>query len=180
MVRSSPSDASWGPNGVGSQALGVFWGELGPTWGKVLHVFLQRHLLPRLILVLPWVWEGGWEWRAGSDGVWGWETTRPHWGCGAGPGWAENTGAAGAEVASWPEQCQGLVARLNDGPSTFEALCERDHWGAGPTTSSLQTGLGRAGPGAAPGRVRLAGLLSLPLIPRCPALPGPTMGTVIE
>lgn len=53
LLRSSPSDASWGPNGVGSQALGVFWGELSPTWGKVLHVLLQRHLLPRLILVLP-------------------------------------------------------------------------------------------------------------------------------
>lgn len=53
VLRSSPSDASWGPNRVGSQALGVFWGELSPTWGKVLHVFLQRHLLPHLILVLP-------------------------------------------------------------------------------------------------------------------------------
>ena len=105
-----------------------------------------------------WAWEGGWGWRAGSDGSdgsgGGSSPTRPSWGCGAGPGRVENAGAAGAEGASWSEQCQGLVARLNDAPSTFEVLCVRERWGAGPTTRGLRTGLGRVGQGAPPGRGR--------------------------
>lgn len=48
-----PPLSGGGPPGDGSKAPEVFWGELSLTWGKVLHVFLQHHLLPQLILVLP-------------------------------------------------------------------------------------------------------------------------------
>lgn len=61
--------------------------------------------------------------EAGSDGSGGGSgPSRPSWGCGAGPGRAENVGIRGAEGVSWPERCQGPGAWLSKAPSTFVAF----------------------------------------------------------
>lgn len=175
--RSGPSTVGWGPLENGSQALG-FSGGSCHTWGTVLHVFLQYHLLPQLILALLGSGRqagGGGLAQMGPGG--GSSPSCTSWDHGAGPRWA--LGKRRLPAGQSNAKALGMAQRSLFVHGSLKVGLYDGAWEAVSTASALQTGLGGVGKGRAPGKGKANA--SRPLLPASLlALPLPAMGTRTE